>query len=465
MKLEVVIDKLLAVAIVGSPVKAKLVASFLGRLHSAAVVCGRAVAILTRGITRTLAKMLRLPAEVYLGELSRLSYILKSVWGGYVIWTAEAHADLLFWKQVSFRDLSAPFLHDRLSDQVTAWVADPKTGKVADDVRVFAVDTSNYASGGGEFLRDGNLWRVIDSMVIRLTDSEVFTSSTFRELLGVLRIDIALIPDSCKKAILVLDSYAAVQCLKFGSSIEVLQNIVRQIFLRQLRHSRVYCPAWVKRSHAIIAQFCDVKSRIHDSHAYTVAPLIFRQANDIAITLWGRGFQLDVCADMHNVQPVQGPVRLPFFSRWLSPWTSGVDMFQQSWRGTVNWCNPPFALVPRVLALLKAQKACAAVMLPLGNNAWWQTRVVMGAPGVLKVFKFDPNLAEHKSGGLSVDSKPYTKAYAVVFFDFSTSPPSRAFCDAPSAQFQSRGVHEVMRYSRLTWPEGASLPRVHVCQD
>ena len=452
---------------VGRPVNAKLVARLLGRLWSASIVCGRAVAIMTRGITRTLTVMLRLPLSVYQGDLSKLRYILKRVWGGSVLWTKGAEADLQFWLKVLFAELSAPFSHDRLSERVEAWVADPLSGKVADDVQVFAVDTSNLASGGGEFLRDGALWRMTSTMVVRLTEEEILTSSTMRELLGILRLDVAIIPATCKKAIVVMDSFGAVQCLKFGSSVESLQRIVRAIFVRQLRLNRVLWPVWVRRSHIVIAQFCDVKSRVHDTHAYTTtAPAIFRTANTIASTLWGRGFQLDVCADMHNVQPVQGPVRLPFFSRWVSPWTSGVDMFQRDWRHTVNWCNPPFTLIPRILALLRAQKASAAVMLPLGTKAWWQSHATMGAEGVLHVFKFDPNTPDHISTGLSLGSKPFSKQYAVVFFDFAASPPSKTFCDAPSAQLAICPTEShTQRYSRLRWATNSSLPHVSVWQD
>ena len=313
LKLLAILHRVHAEAIVGALIRAKLVAKLLGRLYSAAIVLGRAVAIMTRGITQTLAKMLDLPLATFCADLATLRCILKRIWGGYVIWTVDAHHDLLFWLKVNFAALSAPFSHDRMAQDVQSWVANPLSGRVADDVRVFAVDTSNVASGGGEFLRDGSLWRMQSNMVVRLTDREVEESSTLRELRGADRLDIAVIPKKCKKAVVVVDAMASKQALLHGSKVPAIMRVVRSIYLRQLQHNRVLWPVWVRRSHEIISKFCDVKSRVRDSHAFVTAPAIFYRANAMARALWGRGFQLDVCADMHNVQPVGCRDRLPFF--------------------------------------------------------------------------------------------------------------------------------------------------------
>ena len=465
-KLLKILNQVYAQAEIGGLVRAKIVAKLLGRLYSAAIVLGRAVAIMTRGITQTLAKMLGVPVATFYTDLATLRCILKRIWGGYVIWTVAAQQDLCFWLQVEFAALWAPFSHDRMAQDVKAWVANPLSGRVADDVRVFAVDTSNVASGGGEFLRDGSLWRMQSNMIVRLTDDEVEESSTLRELRGADRLDIAVIPAECKKAVVVVDSQASEQALLHGSKVKAIMRVVRSIYLRQLKHNRVLWPVWVRRSHEIISKFCDVKSRVRDSHAFVTAPAIFYRANAIARKLWGRGFQLDVCADMHNVQPVDCRDRLPFFSQWLSPWTSAVDMFQADWRHTVNWCNPPFALIPRVLALLRAQKAVAAVLLPLGSRAWWQRQVGRGAPGVLQRFTFNPNKPEFRSAGLPPASRPYSNRYAVVFFDFSPFPPKKQFVATPSVESlaNSKGEGGATRYRRLHWASSSSTPTFSVCQ-
>ena len=82
-------------------------------------------------------------------------------------------------------------------------------------------------------------------MVVQLTDEEVTESSTYRELLGTDRLDLAVIPDSCKKAVVGMDAMASVQCLFNGSKVEILQRIVKRIFLRQLAHNRVLFPLWM----------------------------------------------------------------------------------------------------------------------------------------------------------------------------------------------------------------------------
>ena len=118
---------------------------------------------------------------------NRLRYILKRIWGGNVIWTRAAQKELRFWLRVNFADLSAPISHDALSSHVVRWVADPTTGKIAADVKVFAVDTSDAMSGGGEFIRDGYLWKMVNGMAVRLAAHEIETSSTLRELTFILR--------------------------------------------------------------------------------------------------------------------------------------------------------------------------------------------------------------------------------------------------------------------------------------
>ena len=438
VKMTASLHQLRRIVRVGSKVPAKSVARFVGQLWSANIVCYRAVAVMARGMIRTLATMIRTSEAMDESDPNRLRYILRRIWGGNVVWTVEAQQELRFWLSVDFATLSAPISHDAWQSQVTKWVADPTSGKIAEDVKVFAVDTSDSMSGGGEFIRDGWLWKMKKGMAVRLTPSEVLTSSTLRELLGVWRLDLSLIPASCRKAILALDSQAAVQCILKGSRVWELQKIVRKIYLRQLRYGRVLWPVWVRRCMSIIMQ-CDERSRLLDNHAYATDPAVFWKANAIAQRLWGRGFQWDACADMHNVQPGNRQTKLPFYSRWASPHASGTDMLQQSWRCKVNWCNPPFALIPRVLALLREQQACAAVVVPRGENSErtpWVRSLRLQTASLLKVLAVD----QHTS---------------VLFLDFSSHPPARAFIDSPSAESLSCVCREHVLY--LRWHNGSLL--------
>ena len=411
-KMEVTARLLDSVTVVGKPVSEKLVAKFIGQLWSCDIVCFRAVAIMARAMIRTLAVMIRTSEAMNESDPHRLRYILRRVWGGTVTWTVEAQRELSFWLGIRFETLSAPISHDACQKDLQHWFAHPNSGKIAADVKVFAVDTSNTMSGGGEFIRDGNLWRMVNGMAVRLTLREVLTSSTFRELLGVLRLDLAIIPASCKKAVLLLDSQAAVACLLHGSKIKVLQDLVREIFARQLRFNRILWSLWLRRSEDIIVQ-CDIRSRLVDRHAQRLCPKTFWRANAVAIKLWKRGFQVDACADMHNVQPADSKWKLPFYSRWASPFASATDMLQQNWKGAVHFCNPPFVLLPRVFALLQSQQACAAVVVPHEPEARWFRMLCRRSTNVLFVMRIPLSVAEH--------------GHRIVFVDFAASPPTTTF--------------------------------------
>lgn len=420
---------LLAEAKIGEPVGAKLVARFVGRLWSIYIVCYRAVAIMARGMVHTIATMIRKSGIPKESDLHKLKYLLKRVWGGFVIWTVEAHRELIFWLSINFAGLSAPFSHDLLSEKLSTWVALPESGTLATDVKILAVDTSATMSGGGEFVRDGMLWKMKGKMVARLSATEVRKSSTLRELTGAERVDLTLVSDSCSKLLLPVDSQASVSCLLRGSKVPELQAIVARIFENQLRCNRVLWPVWMRRSTQII-RLVDEVSRYIDNHVFMAAPELFWQANTYAIKLWGRGFQLDVCADMHNVQPVDSSTKLPFFSRWPAPHASGFDMFQQRWTHKVCWCNPPFPLIPRVIALLKAQRASAAVIVPLGTNMSYENLIGDRHYGTIFSFTFPPALANWQRDASRTVKCSYK--YAVLFFDFGTPP--HVFVNLPSAE-------------------------------
>jgi hypothetical protein len=210
-------------------------------------------------------------------------------------------------------------------------------GTVAKDIRVFAADTSATGSGGGEFFRDGHLWRMVagTGLYIRLRDSELGTSSCLRECKGVDRLDLAVIPRDVVRAVVVCDAQAAIHVLEKGSSIPELQEVAVSVFKRQLRLGRILFFVWAARDEKIVVA-CDDRSRLVDNHAFKTSPAVFWKANSIAKELFGQDFQLDGMADMHNVAPPDCTFKLPFFSRWLSPFSSGVDAMVQDWAGNLG---------------------------------------------------------------------------------------------------------------------------------
>ena len=61
-----------------------------------------------------------------------------------------------------------------------------------------------------------------------------------------------------------------------------------------------------------------------------------------------------------------------FWSRYWCPGTQGIDSFSVSWAGVVNWINPPFGMIGRVIQKLRADRAVATVIVPFWRGRhWW----------------------------------------------------------------------------------------------
>ncbi|MGA9040188.1 MAG: reverse transcriptase domain-containing protein [Terriglobales bacterium] len=105
-------------------------------------------------------------------------------------------------------------------------------------------------------------------------------------------------------------------------------------------------------------------------------PTIFQELDH----LWGP-CSVDRFASALNVQcRDQRPLR--FNSRSWEPNADAIDAFTQSWtlspHGSreINWCNPPFNLVGRVIGKIIQERATAIVILPLWKAQWWWPIVV-----------------------------------------------------------------------------------------
>ena len=186
----------------------------------------------------------------------------------------------------------------------------------------------------------------------------------------------------------------------------------------------------------MILKCCDARSRFVDNHTFFVSAAVFWHCNGIARKLWGRGFQFDRAADSYNVQPADKQQKLPFNSRWMCPHSSGVDMFQQDWSKSISWCNAPFAMAGRVMALLRSQRAAAAVLLPKNERSWWFRFTKRGCPGVKFVHSCNFTRPGHYIGGSNTPS-PFSCGLMVVFFDFRrrlvplTLASAESLCLAP----------------------------------
>ena len=409
------VDSLAMTTAVGRKVPLLEVAAVVGTLWSIHVVCHRAVAVMCRPLIYVLAVALRIPAIRLCSEACNLSRLLKRVWKGRGIWTRDADAALKFWSQVPFERLRAHMRCDASTEAVKQWVSSPD-GTVADDIMTFCADTSDSGSGASRFelYRDGKLWKPVPGtqMFALLTQSEVQQSSCYRELLGVERMDMSVVPKHCMRAVIVCDSRAAISCLERGSSIPTLQAVVQRIFLKHLTIGRVATFCWRRRDTHMVS-VADAISRWDDSCAHQIDARTFWRTNDLAIELWGIGLQLDLFADFHNVVPPDSNDKLPFFSRFRGPHTSGVDAFAHHWLGCIVWAYPPFALIPRLLAAFRNQKARGALVFPRKSKRFWASQLRTGSEGILKIIHFDAPLLPGRS--------VYHAGFSVAMVDFSTT--------------------------------------------
>ena len=205
-----------------------------------------------------------------------------------------------------------------------------------------------------------------------------------------------------------------------------------RVFARQLAHGRVLFPVWTRRNEQHIVAV-DTISRTDIGCSHATPPALFALANSNAIALWGRGFQLDAFADLHNVVPPDSDTKLPFFSLHLGPHASGVDALLQDWQSLIVWANPPFAIIGRVLALMRSQSAAGAIVIPVGSKAPWARQIRPGAAGVRAFVTFNPNVEEFRMRGGRPTSTPYRGLYALAFLDFRLSDRG-IWRDTPSAE-------------------------------
>ncbi len=412
-KLRSALDTLQAQVKVRQKVPAVMIAKVIGSLWAIEPVAHRAVGIMCRGMIDVLAEMLG-TNELRRASKKFLPKLLKRAWRGLANWSAEAQADLDFWGRVQFGQLKGDAHWDRHAHELETAVF-YKGLRIPDGIRVFAADTSDTGSGGGEFIRDGALWmKKGDSMCVPLSASQRLESSTLRELLGILALHAAVIPDNCRRVVVVCDNQASIQILKRGSKLPDLQAIARQIFLQDCKLHRVTWPVWRRRDHAIIQQ-CDDASRFVDNHDTATPAAAVRAARDLAKKHFASDFTFDRFASSDHCIRSADDVQLPFNSRWLVPGTSGVDAFQQVWAPHVNFVNAPFALIGRVVALMRAQQAKGVVLIPVRPRARWAAAVQQGAEGVRAKQVFKPATQGWKTG--------FKGFYAWVVIDFERHIP------------------------------------------
>ena len=203
-------------------------------------------------------------------------------------------------------------------EDIRAFVLQPNVGRLQEHVTVVCADTSDSATGAAVFKpgKDGE-WYAADTMFAHLSDEALKRSSTYSELEGILKADLALVPVSCRYVLVVCDNFAATIILQRGSRRAVLHNLAVAIFKRCLNLGRVLFAVWQPRERRIV-RIADLGSRIIDHFNFSLPMHLFWRANNVAMKIWGRGFQFDRFASFNTAMPTDLRRKLPFNSYYAA---------------------------------------------------------------------------------------------------------------------------------------------------
>ncbi|GLC53133.1 hypothetical protein PLESTB_000711700 [Pleodorina starrii] len=148
---------------------------------------------------------------------------------------------------------------------------------------------------------------------------------------------------------------------KGGSTVAALQGACYDILWYCIEHKINLVTTWIPREWNKLA---DALSKGEEFCDWMLNRQVFA---DLART-WGP-FAVDLFASATNHQ-------IPsYFSWFATPTCAGVNAFAHEWPRT-SWCNPPFAVMGRVLAHAKACRTRVALVAPFWPGApWWHMLV------------------------------------------------------------------------------------------
>ena len=183
------------------------------------------------------------------------------------------------------------------------------------------------------------------------TDCEAAMSSSWRELKSI---ELYLHSSQCdlkgKTVKVFTDNKSCVSIISCGSSKPHLHELSLSIFELCAKNDISLEVQWIPRD---LNTQADQISKFFDFDDWAVSTEFFQFVD----ALYGP-HTVDRFADGTNT-------KLPvFFSRFLTPGTSGVDAFSVSWEGENNWLVPPIYLVPRVIQHCVASGAVGTLVVP-----------------------------------------------------------------------------------------------------
>ena len=161
-----------------------------------------------------------------------------------------------------------------------------------------------------------------------------------------------------KRVRLFEDNQAVVAILRHQTTRapEMMEELRRLFWILDSNDIQLY-PEYIRSADNVYA---DRLSRIVDRDDWRLNPVKFRGYDQ----RWGP-HTVDRFATANNKLCDR------FNSEYRDPLSEGVDAFARSWKGENNWCNPPWRLLPQVVAKLRDEGTAATVVAPYWPSAPW----------------------------------------------------------------------------------------------
>ena len=296
-------------------VRARVLASVVGKIMSTGLVVGNVSKLMTKALHCCIES--------------------KTSWNSSVALSRDAMDELEFWSINIDKLNKCPI------------------GPRADCSRLVFVDASSTGFGGyivdmGDTVAQG-LW----------DNSESRKSSTWRELKAVDLVLKSLAPKlSCRRTKWFTDNQAVAKIAESGSMKSELQSIALSISQTCLEHNIQLNMEWVPRSKN---EKADKLSRIVDNDDWSVAGEVFHFFD----RCWGT-HSIDRFASYYNAKTVR------FNSRYWNPGCEAIDAFTLDWSKDNNWLVPPISVIARVLLHMADTKAVGTLIRPCWYSApYW----------------------------------------------------------------------------------------------
>ncbi|GLC45842.1 hypothetical protein PLESTM_001788800 [Pleodorina starrii] len=283
-----------------------------------------------------------------------------------------------------------------------------------------AAGRSEFSFGGwGGWTKEDGVLLIASGQWEKETDED---SSTLLELTGMLNVlqsfnGAGRLDD--QHVLVRTDSRPSRDILTKGGSVRPrLQGICSALLWYCIERGIDLLVEWVPRD---LNQFADDLSKHQESCDWKLNPCAF----GTLAAKWGRGgqFAVDLFASAHNYQ------MQPFYSYHFHPASAGVNAFAVQWPQApdIAWCNPPFAVLGRVLAHAEACKARLCLLAPFWPRAaWWPRLVTSGSlfrefVHAVHVFPTGPGLFLQNRLGVWDPVPPPTWQSMALLLDFGAA--------------------------------------------